>query len=460
MDKVSVIILAAGQGTRMHSSLPKVLHPIAGKPMLHHVIEAADKLKPIAIHIVFGHGGDEVKKASSEYKVQWHLQQQQLGTGHAVNQAMPNIADEETVLILFGDVPLIQVETIRNLLTKVAFKQMALLTVVLDDPTGYGRIVRNEKNEVQSIVEQKDANEAQRRIQEVNTGILAAQAGDLKRWLNNLDNNNAQGEYYLTDIIEMAVKDGYKVATSQAVDALEVEGVNNRLQQAKLERHYQKKQADVLMLQGVTLLDPTRIDVRGDITVGKDVVIDVGVILEGDVKLGDGVYVGPNTLIKNSEIAEYSRISANCVIEAAMVESFVSIGPFARLRPGTVLKQQVHVGNFVEIKNSTLEQGSKAGHLSYLGDAEIGKRVNIGAGTITCNYDGANKHKTVLEDDVFVGSDTQLVAPVKVSKGVTIGAGTTVTSNVTADSLVISRVKQKEIHGWQRPQKSKKNQEK
>lgn len=460
MDKVSVIILAAGQGTRMHSSLPKVLHPIAGKPMLHHVIDAAEKLKPSDIHIVFGYGGDEVKKATLKYKAKWHFQQQQLGTGHAVDQAISDIADDETVLVLFGDVPLIQTATLNTLLTKVKSKQMALLTVVLDDPGGYGRIVRNKSHEVQSIIEQKDANEAERKIKEVNTGILAAQACDLKRWLNNLDNNNAQGEYYLTDVIAMAVKDGFKVATSQAKDALEVEGVNNRLQQAKLERHYQKKQAEALMLQGVTLLDPTRIDIRGRVEVGKDVVIDVGVILEGEVKLGDGVYVGPNNLIKNSEIAANTHIAANCVIESSSIESFVTIGPFARLRPGTILKQQVHVGNFVEIKNATLDQGAKAGHLSYLGDAEIGKRVNIGAGTITCNYDGANKHKTIIEDDVFVGSDTQLVAPVKVSKGVTIGAGTTVTADVTADSLVISRVKQKEISGWQRPQKTKKTQEK
>ncbi len=457
MDQVAVIILAAGQGTRMHSLIPKVLHPIAAKPMLHHVIEAAEQLHPAAIHIVYGHGGEQVKKATHLYRVQWHLQSTQSGTGHAVDQAMPAIADNQVVLVLFGDVPLIQATTLKQLLSQVGVQQLALLTVILEDPTGYGRIVRNKQHVVQSIVEQKDANDSQLQIQEVNTGILAAPAGDLRRWLKTLDNKNAQNEYYLTDVIALAVQDGYTVETCLATDPLEVEGVNNHLQQARLERVFQQKKTEALLLQGVTMPDPSRVDIRGNVIIGKDVVIDVGVILEGEVKLGDGVYIGPNNYIKNSEISANTHIAANCVIESAMVASGVSLGPFARLRPGTILKQGVRVGNFVEIKNSILEQDAKAGHLSYLGDAEIGKRVNVGAGTITCNYDGANKHKTILEDDVFVGSDTQLVAPVKISSGVTIGAGTTVTSDVSKNSLVISRVKQKEIHGWKRPEKTVKD---
>ncbi len=460
MTQVTVIILAAGQGTRMHSALPKVLHPVAGKPMLHHVILAAEELQPAKIHIVYGHGGDEVKRVSAQFDVCWHHQQKQLGTGHAVDQATHAIEDDEIVLVLYGDVPLIQSKTLRELLDQVAAQQMALLTVLLTDPTGYGRIVRNDENSVQSIVEQKDAQPEQLLINEVNTGILAVKGEHLKRWLKNLDNKNAQGEYYLTDVIAMAVADGFKVATVQASDELEVEGVNNRLQQAKLERQYQKIQAEKLMKQGVTLLDPARLDVRGEVLVGKDVVIDVGVIFEGKVSLGDGVYIGANNLIKNSEIAANTRIEANCVVESAIIDEEVTIGPFARLRPGTRLKKQVHVGNFVEIKNSTLEAAAKAGHLSYLGDAEIGKRVNVGAGTITCNYDGANKHKTIIADDVFIGSNSQLVAPVTVAKGVTIAAGTTITEDVTADTLVISRVKQQEITGWKRPQKSKNRQEK
>jgi len=456
MDNLSVVILAAGQGTRMRSNLAKVLHPIAGKPMLHHVIEVAASLEPQSTHVVYGHGGEQVKECSQAYDVRWHLQSQQLGTGHAVAQATPAIKDNQTVLILYGDVPLISKETLSALLNQVSNTQMALLTVILDQPAGYGRIIRNENQAVEAIVEQKDATAEQQTITEVNTGIMALKAAPLKKWLANLNNENAQNEYYLTDIIEMAVSAGIKVATTTATDALEVEGINNRQQQARIERYYQQIQAAKLMAQGVTLMDPNRLDIRGEIEVGKDVVLDVGVILEGKVVLEDGVRIGANSIIKNSQLHKQVEVAENCVIEDAVIEFQASVGPFARLRPGTHLHKKVHVGNFVEIKNSELAENTKAGHLSYLGDATIGCNVNIGAGTITCNYDGANKHKTQIDDDVFVGSDTQLVAPVHIKKGVTIGAGTTVTTDVEENQLVVSRVKQKEIQGWKRPVKKNK----
>lgn len=460
METLSVVILAAGQGTRMHSNLPKVLHTIAGKPMLHHVIDAALELKPQNIHLVYGHGGEQVKDRCHNYELIWHHQQQQLGTGHAVQQTVNEIQDSETVLILYGDVPLIKPETLSKLLNQVSASQMALLTVKLYDPQGYGRIIRDQNNRVLAIVEQKDANAEQNRVNEVNTGIMAVKGAQLKTWLSRLENNNAQNEYYLTDIIAMAVADDMTVATTIAENPLEVEGVNNRLQQSRLERFYQRLQAEKLMTQGVTLMDPQRVDIRGSIKVGKDVVIDVNVILEGDVVLEDGVHIGANSVIRNSFLHKQVQVAENCVIEDATLEYQATVGPFARLRPGTHLKKQVHVGNFVEIKNATLGNQTKAGHLSYLGDAEIGENVNIGAGTITCNYDGANKHKTTIGDDVFVGSDSQLVAPVSIEKGATIGAGTTVTSDVKENQLVISRVKQKEIPGWKRPQKKSENQEK
>ncbi len=424
--------------------------------MLHHVIETAQQLSAKDIHVVYGHGGEKVKATSTHYPLQWHLQQQQLGTGHAVDQAIPAIDDEQLVLVLYGDVPLITASTLSQLIGKVESKTLALLTVILEQPQGYGRIVRNEKQQVQAIVEQKDASSEQLKISEVNTGIIAAKAVDLKRWLAALDNNNAQGEYYLTDIVAMAVADGFSVVTESASDSFEVEGVNNRIQQAQLERRYQQLLAEKLMQDGVTIMDPARIDIRGQLSTGEDVCIDVGVVFEGKVQLGDGVSIGPGCVIKDTVIGNQVKIEANSVIELSEIGAKATIGPFARLRPGTKLAAEVHVGNFVEIKNSSLDIASKAGHLSYLGDAVIGKNVNIGAGTITCNYDGANKHKTEIQDDAFIGSDSQLVAPVTIGKNVTVGAGTTVTENVDDGNLVVSRVKQRQIIGWKRPQKKTK----
>ncbi len=424
--------------------------------MLHHVIETAQQLSAKDIHVVYGHGGEKVKATSTHYPLQWHLQQQQLGTGHAVDQAIPAIDDEQLVLVLYGDVPLITASTLSQLIGKVESKTLALLTVILEQPQGYGRIVRNQKQQVQAIVEQKDASSEQLKISEVNTGIIAAKAVDLKRWLAALDNNNAQGEYYLTDIVAMAVADGFSVVTESASDSFEVEGVNNRIQQAQLERRYQQLLAEKLMQDGVTIMDPARIDIRGQLSTGEDVYIDVGVVFEGKVQLGDGVSIGPGCVIKDTVIGNQVKIEANSVIELSEIGAKATIGPFARLRPGTKLAAEVHVGNFVEIKNSSLDIASKAGHLSYLGDAVIGKNVNIGAGTITCNYDGANKHKTEIQDDAFIGSDSQLVAPVTIGKNVTVGAGTTVTENVDDGNLVVSRVKQRQIIGWKRPQKKTK----
>ncbi len=450
---ISVVVLAAGKGTRMKSNLAKVLHPVAGKPMLHHVLDTAKQVKAEHIHVVYGHGAETVLNASKSYQVQWHLQEEQLGTGHAVNQAIPVISDENVVLVLYGDVPLLKAETLETLLALVNSNQMAVLTVNLTDPTGYGRIIRNDSGQACAIVEHKEATKEQQKIREVNTGIMAVPAKNLKAWLNKLDNRNAQGEFYLTDIIAMAVADDFGIATHITDDELEVEGVNDRVQQAKLERHYQYLQATSLMKQGVTLLDPNRLDIRGSLTCGHDVVIDVNVIIEGEVTLGDGVYLGANTIVRDSKIAQNSRIEANCVIEKSVIGESATIGPFARLRPQTHLSKNVHVGNFVEIKKSFLAENTKAGHLSYLGDANIGKNVNIGAGTITCNYDGANKHLTTIEDGVFVGSDTQLIAPVTIGKNATIAAGTTVTSDVSENKLVISRVKQKQLSNWKKPTK-------
>lgn len=436
----------------MRSNLPKVLHPIGGRPMLHHVLDTARALSPSSLHVVIGHAGEQVQQATPGDDIEWHWQQQQLGTGHAVQQAMGSVRDDEQVLVLYGDVPLIRPETLENLVAANP-QGLSLLTVVLSRPDGYGRIVRDADGKVLSIVEHKDATEAQRQIREVNTGILTAPAQQMRRWLDRLDNDNAQGEFYLTDIVAQAVADKVSVRAIQAEDAIEVEGVNQRAQQALLERAYQRRVAAELMHQGVTLMDPERIDVRGRLTCGQDVTLDVGVIIEGDVHLGDGVSVGPYTLLKNCTIDERAQVKAHCVIENARIGQEASVGPFARLRPGAVLKAHSHVGNFVEIKNATLGEDAKAGHLAYIGDAEVGARVNIGAGTITCNYDGANKHRTVLGDDVFVGSDTQLVAPVSVGRGATIGAGTTVTHDIPEGVLAISRVKQKHIEGWQRPVK-------
>ncbi|MGK7247277.1 bifunctional UDP-N-acetylglucosamine diphosphorylase/glucosamine-1-phosphate N-acetyltransferase GlmU [Buttiauxella agrestis] len=451
---MSVVILAAGKGTRMYSDLPKVLHTLAGKPMVQHVIDAADNLGAQRVHLVYGHGGDLLKNTLSDGSLNWVLQAEQLGTGHAMQQAAPFFADDEDILMLYGDVPLISVESLQRLRDAKPQGGIGLLTVKLDNPTGYGRIAR-EHGKVVGIVEHKDATDEQRKIDEINTGILVANGADLKRWLSKLDNNNAQGEFYITDIIALAHHEGREITAVHPDRLSEVEGVNNRLQLSRLERVYQSEQAEKLLLAGVMLRDPARFDIRGELTHGRDVEIDTNVIIEGVVTLGNRVKIGTGCVIKNSVIGDDCEISPYTVVEDASLAAACTIGPFARLRPGAELAEGAHVGNFVEMKKARLGKGSKAGHLSYLGDAEIGDNVNIGAGTITCNYDGANKFKTIIGDDVFVGSDSQLVAPVTVARGATIGAGTTVTRNVGEDELVISRVKQTHIQGWQRPVKKK-----
>ncbi|MHC3825452.1 bifunctional UDP-N-acetylglucosamine diphosphorylase/glucosamine-1-phosphate N-acetyltransferase GlmU [Pseudomonas sp. G3-19] len=453
---LEIVILAAGQGTRMRSALPKVLHPVAGNSMLGHVIHSARQLDPQRIHVVIGHGADVVRERLAAEDLNFVLQDQQLGTGHATAQAVPFIS-ADTVLILYGDVPLIEVETLQRLLKHVVPGQMGLLTVELEDPTGYGRIVRDADGKVAAIVEHKDASEAQRAITEGNTGILAVPANRLADWMSRLSNNNAQGEYYLTDVIEMAVSDGLVVATEQPHDPMEVQGANDRKQLSELERHYQLRAGRRLMAQGVTLRDPARFDVRGEVTVGRDVLIDINVILEGNVVIEDDVVIGPNCVIKDSTLRKGVVIKANSHIEGAVLGEGSDAGPFARLRPGTVLEARAHVGNFVELKNARMGEGAKAGHLTYLGDAEIGARTNIGAGTITCNYDGANKWKTVLGEDVFIGSNNSLVAPVDISSGATTAAGSTITQNVDNAQLAVGRARQKNIDGWKRPEKIKKS---
>lgn len=451
---MSVVILAAGKGTRMYSDLPKVLHPLAGKPMVQHVIDAAMKLGAKNVHLVYGHGGELLKSTLRNDALNWVLQAEQLGTGHAMQQAAPHFADDEDVLMLYGDVPLIAVETLTRLLAAKPQGGIGLLTVKLQDPSGYGRIVR-ENGTVVGIVEHKDASDEQRQINEINTGILVANGRDLKRWLGKLNNNNAQGEFYITDIIALAHAEGNKIEAVHPARLSEVEGVNNRLQLSQLERVYQAEQAEKLLLAGVMLLDPARFDLRGVLEHGRDISIDANVIIEGMVKLGNRVKIGAGCVLRDCVIGDDCEISPYSVLENAQLEAACTVGPFARLRPGAELAEGAHVGNFVEIKKARLGKGSKAGHLSYLGDAEIGDDVNIGAGTITCNYDGANKHKTIIGDGVFVGSDTQLVAPVTVGKGVTIAAGTTVTRDIADNELVLSRVKQVHIQGWRRPTKKK-----
>ncbi|AIJ08209.1 N-acetylglucosamine-1-phosphate uridyltransferase / Glucosamine-1-phosphate N-acetyltransferase [Edwardsiella anguillarum ET080813] len=438
----------------MYSDLPKVLHPLAGKPMVQHVIDSALTLGARQVHLVYGHGGDLLKAHLSGQPLNWVLQVQQLGTGHAMQQAAPDFSDDEDILMLYGDVPLISAATLQRLIAAKPQGGIGLLTVKLDDPSGYGRIVRHHDSVV-GIVEHKDASELQRRINEINTGILVANGADLKRWLARLDNNNAQGEFYITDIIAMAHQEGRQIAAVHPERLSEVEGVNNRLQLSTLERAYQQQQAQRLLLAGVMLTDPARFDLRGELVHGRDVVIDTNVIIEGKVTLGDRVHIGSGCVLKDCQIADDSVISPYTVIEGARLAQACTVGPFARLRPGACLDAEAHVGNFVEMKKAYLGRGSKAGHLSYLGDAEIGAGVNIGAGTITCNYDGANKHQTVIGDDVFVGSDSQLVAPVTVGRGATIAAGTTVTKNVGDGELVLSRVKQVQLSGWKRPMKKK-----
>ena len=449
---LSVVILAAGKGTRMYSDLPKVLHPIAGKPMVKHVIDTAKQLGAHNIHLVYGHGGDLMQQRLANEPVNWVLQTEQLGTGHAMQQAAPFFADDENILMLYGDAPLITKATLEKLIAAKPDKGIALLTVVLDNPTGYGRILRENGNVV-GIVEQKDANAEQLKIQEVNTGVMVSDGASFKKWLTQLDNNNAQGEYYMTDVIALANRDGCQVTAVQAADLMEVEGANNRLQLTALEQYFQQKQARELLLAGVMLLDPNSFKLRGELTHGKDVEIDMNVILKGKVRLGNRVKIGAGCVITNCDIGDDVEIKPYSVLEDASVGANAAIGPFSRLRPGAELAENTHVGNFVEIKKAQIGKGSKVNHLTYVGDAEIGKDCNIGAGVITCNYDGANKFKTIIGDNVFIGSDSQLVAPVTIESGATIGAGSTIRDDVRHDELVTTRVPQKHIQGWERPKK-------
>ncbi|MTJ00789.1 MAG: UDP-N-acetylglucosamine diphosphorylase/glucosamine-1-phosphate N-acetyltransferase [Marinobacter adhaerens] len=453
MSPLHVVILAAGQGSRMKSALPKVLHPIAGRPMLHHVIATAKQLGAEKIHTVIGHGAEKVRETTDEASVNWVTQSEQLGTGHAVAQALPDLPDDARVLVLYGDVPLTRHETLDGLVGTLDDNTLGLLTVTMDNPHGYGRIVRNADGKVQSIVEQKDASAEQQQIREVNTGILAVSAKHLKNWLPTLSNSNAQGEYYLTDIIAMAVDQGLGVSVSQPENPFEVQGVNNRLQLAELERWFQRQQADRLMTEGATLADPARLDVRGELTIGNDLWIDVNVVFEGKVNLGSNVSIGPGCVIKDTTIADGAEIKANSVIEGAVIGAHAQIGPFARIRPGTELAANTKVGNFVETKKAIVGEGSKINHLSYVGDASLGRNVNVGAGTITCNYDGVNKYQTVLGDGVFVGSNTALVAPVTVAAEATIGAGSTITRDVADHELAVARGRQRNISGWEKPKK-------
>jgi len=449
---LSVVILAAGKGTRMYSDLPKVLHPIAGKPMVKHVIDTAKQLGAHNIHLVYGHGGDLMQQRLANEPVNWVLQTEQLGTGHAMQQAAPFFADDENILMLYGDAPLITKATLEKLIAAKPDKGIALLTVVLDNPTGYGRILRENGNVV-GIVEQKDANAEQLKIQEVNTGVMVSDGASFKKWLTQLDNNNAQGEYYMTDVIALANRDGCQVAAVHAAALTEVEGANNRLQLVALEQYFQQKQARELLLAGVMLLDPNSFKLRGELTHGKDVEIDMNVILKGKVRLGNRVKIGAGCVLTNCDIGDDVEIKPYSVLEDTSVGANAAIGPFSRLRPGTELAENTHVGNFVEIKKAQIGKGSKVNHLTYVGDAEIGKDCNIGAGVITCNYDGANKFKTIIGDNVFIGSDSQLVAPVTIESGATIGAGSTIRDNVRHDELVTTRVPQKHIQGWERPKK-------
>ena len=452
---MNIVILAAGQGKRMHSNLPKVLHPLAGKALVSHVIDCARQLSPQTLCLVYGHGGDAVRSTLDAPDLAWALQEPQLGTGHAVQQALPHLKGDGTTLILYGDVPLIRTETLKTLV-QAAHGALAILTVELADPTGYGRIVRNEAGQVVRIVEQKDASAEERNIREINTGIMAMPTARLGEWLSRLSNNNAQKEYYLTDIVSMAVAEGLPIHTTHPKKEWEVVGVNNKVQLAELERVAQRDSAEQLMELGVRLADPARLDVRGELTCGRDVFIDVNCVFEGKVELEEAVEVGPNCVIKNARIGAGTRLAAFTHIEDAIVGPDGQIGPFARLRPGTELGADVHIGNFVEIKKTKIAAHSKANHLAYLGDAIIGSRVNVGAGTITCNYDGANKFQTIIEDDAFIGSDTQLVAPVTVGRGATLGAGTTLTKDAPPDTLTLSRAKQVSVTGWKRPVKTKK----
>ena len=450
---LDILVLAAGKGTRMRSDLPKVLHPVGGKALVQHVVDTARKVGGQQILIIVGHGAEKVQERMAADDVKFVLQAQQLGTGHAVQQALPHLRNDATVLILYGDVPLTRAETLQKLIAHVNEKQMGLLTVNMQDPTGYGRIVRDNTNAVTAIVEHKDANDAEKKIPEINTGIMAVKAQHLQKWLPQLKNNNVQGEFYLTDIIAMAKADGVAIQVEQPNAVEEVEGINNRQQQAALERFYQKQKANELMVAGVTLLDPARFDCRGTLTAGRDVVIDINCVFEGEVELADGVVIEPNCIIINSKIGANTHIKANSHIEDSVLASGCDIGPYARLRPGSHFAEDVKVGNFVETKKATIGKGSKVNHLSYIGDTTIGSGVNVGAGTITCNYDGVNKFKTEIGDNVFVGSNSALVAPIKIGAGATVGAGSVITKDIEAAELAIARGKQRNIQGWERPKK-------
>lgn len=450
---LSIIILAAGEGSRMRSNIPKVLHTLAGVPLLGHVLRTAHSLGAERVVVVYGHGGEQVREAFAGEGVAWVEQAERLGTAHAVSQALPHVNPQDTVLILYGDVPLITEQTLKHLISLVDEDHLALLTATLESPAGYGRIVRDDRGGVTRIVEDKDASETERAITEINTGILAVKADFLTTCLAAVSNDNAQGEYYLTDIIAMAVEKGLSVVTASPGEIDEIMGVNNRAQLAGLERSFQHARATELMLAGVTLRDPSRFDLRGNLTAGQDVEIDVNVIFEGEVTLGDRVRIGANTVISNSRIGNDVVIQPHCIIDGAEIHRGAQVGPFARIRPGTLCHEETRIGNFVEVKKSTIGRGSKINHLSYVGDSSVGRSVNIGAGTITCNYDGANKHRTEIGDDVFVGSDTQFIAPVKVGDGATIGAGSTITRDVPPGELTLSRAAQQTIKGWKRPVK-------
>ena len=453
---MNIVILAAGMGKRMHSALPKVLHPLAGKPLLAHVIDTARALEPAALAVVVGHGADQVRTTVGGADIAFAEQAQQLGTGHAVMQALPLLDDAVPTLVLYGDVPLTTAATLQRLLSSAGHDRLGILTVEMDDPTGYGRIVRDAAGRIARIVEQKDATETQRQIREINTGIMVCPTAQLRKWLQALRNDNAQGEYYLTDIVEQAAAEHVEIVSAHPDQLCETLGVNSKTQLAELERTHQQNLAARLLESGVTLLDPARLDIRGHLACGRDVVIDVNCIFEGHVAIGDGARIGANCVIRDAVIGAGAHVLPFCHIDQATVGADSRIGPYARLRPGTTLGEDVHVGNFVEVKNSQIAAHSKANHLAYVGDATVGERVNIGAGTITCNYDGANKFRTIIEDDAFIGSDTQLVAPVTVGRGATLGAGTTLTKNAPPDRLTVSRARQVTIESWTRPVKKPK----
>jgi bifunctional UDP-N-acetylglucosamine pyrophosphorylase/glucosamine-1-phosphate N-acetyltransferase len=453
MQNINVVVLAAGKGTRMFSALPKVLHELAGRSLLQHVLDTAAQLTNNTTQIVVGHGAEQVRQSVGSQKVNFVLQEQQLGTAHALHQALPHLGPQALALVLYGDVPLVQISTLQKLIETAGHNSMAVLTCKVANPTGLGRIVRDRNSDIKAIVEHKDATATQLAINEINTGMMAIPVQRLHEWLPRIKTNNAQGEYYLTDIVELALADGCRVHTSVCEDEQEVAGINNRLQLAELERHYQQRETTKLLLAGVTLRDPARVDLRGNISIAQDVEIDVNVILEGKVTIATGVLIGPNCILKNCTVGAGTHIAANSVIEDAIIGKYCSIGPFARIRPGTEMADEAKVGNFVEIKKSKIGRHSKVNHLSYIGDSELGVDVNIGAGTITCNYDGANKFKTVLGDNVFIGSNTALVAPVTIASGATVGAGSVITKDVAEKQLAIARGRQTNFDGWVRPQK-------